>query len=443
MIMKQKQWLLFAVLLLFTGLLFAQQRKIVFEEYTLKNGLHVILHQDNSTPVVAVTVTYHVGSKNERANRTGFAHFMEHLMFEGSENIARGEYFKIAQDAGGQVNAYTSQDKTHYYEVLPSNQLELGLWMESERMLHLVIDSIGVETQRSVVKEERSQSYDNQPYGSIIEEVFKRAYTEHPYHWTPIGSVQYIDQAQLIEFQEFHKTYYVPNNAVLAIAGDIDIATTKKWVENYFAEIPKGKADLYRPSVVEPPLKAEVRDIVYDNIQLPAVIQAYRIPEKGHPDSYALEMLTSILSGGQSSRMHKAIVDDQQKGLAVFSFPFPLADPGLYLVFGIANMGVDVNELEDAINEQMNTVVNEGVSEREYQKAKNMAETNFVTSNARMSAIADKLAEYYIFYGDAGLINTEIDRYMKVSLDDINRVAKQYLRKDNRVVLHYLPKSQQ
>ncbi len=441
--MKQKQLLLFAALLLFTGLLSAQQRRIAFEEYTLKNGLHVILHQDNSTPIVAVTVTYHVGSKNERADRTGFAHFMEHLMFEGSENISRGEYFKIVQDAGGQVNAYTTQDKTHYYELLPSNQLELGLWMESERMLHLVIDSVGVETQRSVVKEERSQNYDNQPYGSIIEEVFKRAYVEHPYNWTPIGSVQYIDQAQLKEFQEFHKTYYVPNNAVLAIAGDIDITRTKNLVEKYFADIPAGKADLYRPNVVEPPLKAEVRDIVYDNIQLPAVIQAYRIPEKGHPDSYPLEMLTSILSGGQSSRMYKAIVDDQQKGLAVFSFPFPLADPGLYLVFGIANMGVDVNELENAINEQIKIVLDEGVSEREYQKARNMAETNFVTSNARMSTIADNLAEYHIFYGDAGLINTEIDHYMKVSLDDINRVAKEYLREENRVVLHYLPKSQQ
>jgi zinc protease len=419
----------------------AQHRKIGFEEYTLDNGLHVILHQDNTTPVVAVTVTYHVGSKNERADRTGFAHYMEHLMFEGSKNIARGEFFKLVQDAGGQINAYTSQDKTHYYELLPSNQLELGLWMEAERMLHLVIDSIGVETQRSVIKEERSQSYDNRPYGSIFEEIFSRAYSEHPYQWVPIGSVQYIDEATLDEFREFHSTYYVPNNAVLAIAGDIDIAKTKELIDKYFAGIPKGEKKIYRPNMVEPPLDGEVRDIVYDNIQLPAVIQAYRIPEKGHPDSYALEMLTNILSTGESSRMYKTIIDEEQTGLAVFSFPFPLADPGLFLVFGIANMGIDVEVLEASMNKQIEIFKNEGISEWEFQKARNMAETNFVTSNARVATIADNLAEYHIFYGDAGLINNEIERYMKVSIEDINRVANKYLSEENRVVLHYLPKS--
>ncbi|MBE0662226.1 MAG: insulinase family protein [Bacteroidales bacterium] len=441
--MRLKQFFLLLLPALIAGTLQAQQRQIEFVEYTLENGLHVILHQDNTTPVVAVTVTYHVGSKNENADRTGFAHFMEHLMFEGSANIERGEYFKIVQDAGGQVNAYTSQDKTHYYELLPSNQLELGLWMEAERMLHLVIDSLGVETQRSVVKEERSQRYDNQPYGSIFEEIFRRAFTKHPYNWTPIGSVQYIDEAKLEEFQDFHRTYYVPNNAVLAIAGDIDISVTKELVEKYFSEIPSGKKSMYRPDINEPELGGEVRDVVYDNIQLPAVIQAYRIPQKGHPDSYALEMLTNILSSGQSSRMHKAIVDDQQKGLAVFSFPFPLADPGLFIVFGIANMGIDPMELEAAIDEQIELFKKEGMSEREFQKSRNMAETSFVTANARMSTIADNLAEYHIFYGDAGLINTEIDRYMQVSMDDILQVANKYLNNDNRVVLHYLPKSEQ
>lgn len=440
--MRLKQLFLLLLPALIAGTLQAQQRQIEFVEYTLENGLHVILHQDNTTPVVAVTVTYHVGSKNENAERTGFAHFMEHLMFEGSANIERGEYFKIVQDAGGQVNAYTSQDKTHYYELLPSNQLELGLWMEAERMLHLVIDSVGVETQRSVVKEERSQRYDNQPYGSIFEEIFRRAFTKHPYNWTPIGSVQYIDEAKLEEFQEFHRTYYVPNNAVLAIAGDIDISVTKELVEKYFSGIPAGKKSMYRPDIKEPELGGEVRDIVHDNIQLPAVIQAYRIPQKGHPDSYALEMLTNILSSGQSSRMHKAIVDEQQKGLAVFSFPFPLADPGLFIVFGIANMGIEANELEAAIDAQIELFKKEGMSEREFQKSRNMAETNFVTTNARMSTIADNLAEYHIFYDDAGLINTEIDRYMQVSMDDILQVANKYLSNDNRVVLHYLPKSE-
>jgi zinc protease len=439
--MKPKRLIFLLLALMLTGWLQAQHRRIEFVEYTLGNGLQVILHQDNSTPIVAVTVTYHVGSKNERPDRTGFAHFMEHLMFEGSVNIERGEYFKIVQDAGGQVNAYTSYDKTHYYELLPSNQLELGLWLESERMMHLVIDSIGVETQRSVIKEERSQVFDNQPYGSIIEETFSRAFTEHPYNWIPIGSVQYIDQATLEEFREFHSTYYVPNNAVLAIAGDIDIDKTKKLIEKYFADIPRGTKEMYRPEITEPPLGKEIRDVIYDNIQLPAVIQAYRIPETGHPDSYALSMLTNILSMGESSRMYKAIVDDQQTGLAVFSFPFPLADPGLFMVFGVANMGIEANALENAINEQVELFKNEGITEREFQKSRNMAETNFVASNARMATIADRLADYHIFHGDAGLINTEIERYMSVTRDDILRVANTYLRDDNRVVLHYLPKT--
>ncbi len=439
--MKTKRLIFLLLLVMLAGRLQAQHRQIGFVEYTLGNGLHVILHQDNSTPIVAVTVTYHVGSKNERPDRTGFAHFMEHLMFEGSVNIERGEYFKIVQDAGGQVNAYTSYDKTHYYELLPSNQLELGLWLESERMLHLVIDSIGVETQRSVIKEERSQIFDNQPYGSIIEETFSRAFTEHPYNWIPIGSVQYIDQATIEEFREFHSTYYVPNNAVLSIAGDIDIDKTKKLIEKYFADIPRGTKEIYRPEIVEPALGREVRDVIYDNIQLPAVIQAYRIPETGHPDSYALSMLTNILSMGESSRMHKAIVDERQTGLAVFSFPFPLADPGLFMVFGVANMGIEADVLESAINEQVEIFKNEGITEREFQKARNMAETNFVTSNARMANIADRLADYHIFHGEAGLINTEIERYMKVTREDILRVANTYLRDDNRVVLHYLPKT--
>jgi len=216
---------------------------------------------------------YHVGSKNEDPERTGFAHFFEHLMFEGSENIPRGDFFKIVQGNGGTLNANTSFDRTFYFEVLPSNQLKLGLWLESERLLHLKIDSIGVETQRKVVKEERSQRYDNQPYGSLLEELFKRAYKVYPYSWTPIGSVQYIDQAKLDEFLDFYKTYYVPQNATLSIAGDIDIEQTKEWIDLYFSDIPKGTKEINRPTVVEPPMTEEIRDTVYDNIQLPAVFQ--------------------------------------------------------------------------------------------------------------------------------------------------------------------------
>jgi len=434
---------LLALMLAFfsTGIMYAQQGNIKFTEYDLPNGLHVILHQDNTTPIVAVTILYHVGSKNEVEGRTGFAHFFEHLMFEGSPNIPRGEYFKITQSAGGTLNANTSQDRTFYYELLPSNQLELGLWLESERLFHLRIDSTGVETQRAVVKEERKQSYDNRPYGSLIEETMSHAYKVHPYKWTPIGFPQDINQATLQEFKDFHDTYYVPNNATLSIAGDIDIEATKKLVEKYFGDIPRGTKPLYRPSVVEPPQTAEVRDTVYDNIQLPAVIIAYHMPAQGTPDSYALSMLTTLLSDGESSRLSKSVVDKQQLGLQVMAFPFALEDPGLFLTFGLVNMGVSPDVLEKAILDEFEKVKTEEIGDVEFKKLQNKTENDFVTGNSTMAGIAENLANYHVYFGDANLINTEIDRYMKVTKEDLKRVANQYLTKENRVVLYYLPKS--
>ncbi|NTW11313.1 MAG: insulinase family protein, partial [Chlorobiaceae bacterium] len=275
--MKVRVLILLLVIFPFAGIV-AQQGNIKFTEYDLPNGLHVILHQDNTTPIVAVSILYHVGSKNEVAGRTGFAHFFEHLMFEGSDNIPRGEYDKITLSAGGTLNANTSQDRTFYYEILPSNQLELGLWLESERLLHLRIDSTGVETQRAVVKEERKESQDNRPYGSVIEKTMENAYKIHPYKWTPIGYPEDLSKATLQEFMEFHSIYYVPNNATLSIAGDLDIESTKKMIEKYFGDIPKGTKEIYRPSIVEPEKTAEVIDTVYDNIQLPAVIMSYHMP---------------------------------------------------------------------------------------------------------------------------------------------------------------------
>ncbi|MHC1708522.1 MAG: M16 family metallopeptidase [Bacteroidales bacterium] len=435
--------LLFTLLLLLSWTTSqAEGTKIKYVEYDLPNGLHVILHQDNSKPVVAVTILYHVGSKNESSDRTGFAHFFEHLMFEGSANIKRGEFDKITQNAGGYNNANTSQDRTFYYELLPSNQLELGLWLESERLLHLRIDSIGVETQRKVVKEERSMRYDNQPYGSIFEETFKRAFKVHPYNWTPIGSAQYIDQAKLEEFIDFHKHYYVPNNATLSIAGDLDIEKTKVLVDKYFKDIPRGKFPIERPKIKEPEQTAEVRDIVYDNIQLPALIQAYHMPANGTEDYYALDMLTKLLSAGESSRLVKSIVDKQQKAMFVGAFPFALEDAGLFLVLGICNMGVSPEDLEKAVDEEVMKVQSGDITDRDLQKIKNQVENDFINQNSTMAGIAENLANYKVYFGNTELINTEIDRYMKVTRDDILRVAKKYLRKENRVILYYLPKSE-
>lgn len=417
------------------------QNRIEFKEFTLENGLHVIMHQDNTTPLVVTSVLYHVGSKNEDPERTGFAHFFEHLLFEGTENIGRGEYTEIVEAAGGSLNAFTSNDITYYYELLPSNYLELSLYLESERMLHAKIDQKGVDTQREVVKEEKRQRIDNQPYGSILSETLKRAYSVHPYQWAPIGSLDHLNAATLEEFTQFYKDFYVPNNATLTVAGDIDYGQTEEWVRAYFSEIPKGEHTIYRPDVKEPEKKEEIRDIVYDNIQIPAVIQAYNIPPKDHPDSYAMSMLSTYLTGGKSSLMTKELVDQQQKALAVSAFPLDLEDGGIFIMYGIANMGVEAADLETEINSLLKKVQEEGISDKDFQKLRNIIENNLVSKNATMAGIAQNLAESQVFFGSTDYINQELDHYQEVTKEDIKRVANDYMPLDGRVVLYYLPKS--
>lgn len=419
----------------------SKSNKIEFTEYTLPNGLHVILHQDNSTPNVAVSVLYHVGSKNEEKGRTGFAHFFEHLMFEGTENIDRGQYMSMVQAAGGSLNANTSFDRTYYYELLPSNQLALGIWMEAERLKGAKVDQTGVETQRKVVQEEKRMRVDNQPYGTLLENTFGLAYKEHPYKITPIGTFEDLNNAKIEEFRDFYKTFYVPNNATLSIAGDINVEETKKLIEQYFGSIPKGTKAIPRPTIKEPKQTEERRKIVYDNIQLPAVIQAYHIPAQGTPDHYALSMLTTLLSGGESARLPKALVDKQQKAVAAQSIPFPTEDPGLFLTYAIASVGTEAQVLEDAMNAEIERVKTEPLNDKEFQKLRNQIESQFVQQNSTVAGRAENLANYHVYYKDANLINTEIDRFMKVTKEDIQRVAKEYLTKNNRVVLHYLPKS--
>ncbi|GAB3571226.1 pitrilysin family protein [Spirosoma luteolum] len=419
----------------------AGQGAIKFTEYDLPNGLHVILHQDNSTPLVAVTMMYHVGSKNEQPSRTGFAHFFEHLLFEGSDNIKRGEYMKIVKGNGGQLNANTSQDRTFYYEVMPANKLELGLYLESERLLHAKIDETGVATQREVVKEEKRQRYDNQPYGTILIEVLKRAYTKHPYQWAPIGSLDDLNAAKIDEFRQFYKDFYVPNNAILCLAGDLNVEQAKQLVDKYFSEIPKGTKPIYRPTVKEPAQTKEIRDVVYDNITLPAVVQAYHTAAQGTPDAYALEVLQTLMAGGESSRFSKEIVDKQQKALQAAAFPFANEDAGLLITYAIANQGVKAEDLESSVNTEVERMKTELVSEAELTKVKNQIETQFVNQNARIFGIAENLANYKMYFGDANLINTELDRYTKVTREDVRRVAQQYLKPENRVVLYYLPKA--
>jgi len=418
----------------------AQAQTIQFEKYTLPNGLKVILHEDHSAPVVAVTALYHVGSKNEDTARTGFAHFFEHLLFEGSENIKRGEFDKYVTNAGGQLNANTSQDRTFYYELLPSNQLDLGLWLESERMMHAKIEQIGVNTQREVVKEEKRMRMDNRPYGSFLNEMLKRAFKVHPYKWSPIGSMDHLNAAKLEEFIQFYKTYYVPNNCVLSIAGDFDKASVKKKIEAYFAAIPKG-AEVKRPSIVEPPLGGEVRDVIEDNVQLEGVFQAYRAPKQGGDEYYAFNVLSNILSGGESSRMNKTLVDAKQLAVAAQSVPYFNEDEGVFITLAIANAGVKAANLEKNIDSVVADLQTNLVSEREFQKVKNLITTDWVSTKGTMAGIAENLANFEVYFGDANLVNTELEKYNKVTREDVLKVAKKYLNKDNRVVLYYVPKA--
>lgn len=472
----------------------AQERKIDFTEYDLANGMHVILHKDNSTPIVAVSIMYHVGSKNEKVGRTGFAHFFEHLMFEGSVNIGRGEYSKMVEKNGGALNANTSQDRTYYYEILPSNQLELGLWLESERLYHANVDSVGIETQRQVVKEEKRQRMDNQPYGSFMANAFSRMFKVHPYNWIPIGSMEDLNAATDEDYVGFYHSFYVPNNATLSIAGDIDIDQAKAMINKYFASIPAGdKLNLIRdmerltpaqfvkmhpgqdaktietalktmkpeqvvakyyksvsnkpipvvqPTVVEPPLTGVQTDTVYDNIQMPALFVCYRMPAEDSKDFYAVQMLNEVMSGSKSSRFNKSIVEKQQLAMALFAFPFPLEDPGMAVVLGIANAGVELGTIQTAMDKEIEKLQTELISDDEYKKIQNSFENQFYTSNSTMAGIAEALANNYVYFGNTNLINSELQNYKSVTKEDIQNAAKKYFTADKRVILYYLPKKE-
>jgi len=437
--MKMKKMYYLSFLgLLFTASLFAQ--KVDFEEYDLSNGLHVVLHKDNTAPLVTTSVMYHVGAKDENPERTGFAHFFEHLLFEGTENIERGEWFKIVSANGGTNNANTNQDRTYYYEVFPSNNLALGLWMESERLLHPIINQIGVDTQNEVVKEEKRLRVDNSPYGQWTGQVFKKLFNDHPYRWTTIGSLDHLDAASLEEFQAFNKKFYIPNNAVLVVAGDFETENAKKLIEDYFGDIPRGE-EIVRETFSEAPITSEIKATFEDpNIQIPAVFTVYRTPSMTTRDARVLDMISTILSDGKSSRLYKKLVDDEKKAMQVAAFNYSLEDYGAYIVLALP---LGENTLEDLVNEMDEEVVKmqtELISEKEFQKLKNKFENQFVNSNASVEGIANSLARYYMLYDDINLINTEINIYNSITREEIREIAKKYLNTNQRLVLDYLPK---
>ncbi|WP_228852808.1 M16 family metallopeptidase [Aegicerativicinus sediminis] len=439
-----KKWLFTPLIILF-GVVLLYAQKVEFTEFDLDNGLHVIMHQDNSAPVVTVGVMYDVGGKDlggdNNPNRTGFAHFFEHLLFEGTENIQRGEWFKIVSAQGGSNNANTSPDRTYYFETFPSNSLETGLWMESERMLHPKIDSIGVETQNEVVKEEKRMRYDNSPYGQFLFVINENIFEKHPYKYKNIGEMEDLDAATLGEFNDYFKKYYAPNNAVLVIAGDIDPANTKKLVTDYFSEIPKGK-DIVRNIPSEDPITETRHAEFYDpNIQIPAIIAAYRTPGFTERDSYVLNMLSTYLSDGKSSKLYKKLVDENKQALQVAAINFGQRDYGFYALLALPLGETSLETLKKEMDEELVKVQTELISERDFQKLQNKYENQFVNSNSSIQGIADSLATYYLLYGDVNLINNELEIYQSITREDIKRVANKYLNPNQRVEIKYLPKN--
>ncbi len=415
-------------------------QEVEFVEYTLDNGLDVILHKDNSAPVVTTSVMYHVGAKDENPERTGFAHFFEHLLFEGTENIPKGEWFKIVSSNGGSNNANTSDDRTYYYEIFPSNQLELGLWMESERMMHPIIDQKGVDTQNEVVKEEKRLRVDNAPYGNILAAVKKNLFKNHPYRWATIGSMDHLDAATLEEFRAFNDKFYVPNNATLVVAGDIEIEKTKKMIKDYFGPIEKGDP-VVKEKFVEEPITEQIEATYHDpNIQIPAIVLAWRTPSMKERDAYVLDMISSVLSDGKSSRLYKKLVDDQKQALQIGAFNIAQEDYGQYVVFGLPLGETELDTLVAEVDEEIEKLQTELISQREYEKLQNKFENRYVNSNSSVAGIASSLATYQQLYGNTDLINEEIDIYRSITREEIREVAKKYLNENQRLVLEYLPK---
>ncbi|MDP5081442.1 MAG: insulinase family protein [Winogradskyella sp.] len=425
-------------LLLLVGI-YSNAQKVEFEEYDLDNGMHVILHQDNTAPVVITSVFYHVGAKDEQPDRTGFAHFFEHLLFEGTKNIKRGEWDQIVSSSGGYNNATTDYDRTYYYEIFPSNSVEVGLWLESERLLHPVIGQISVDTQNEVVKEEKRLNLDNQPYGKLLAEINKLLFKNHPYRGTILGEMDHLDASTLEEFQAFNKKFYVPNNATLVVAGDINKADVKRMIKDYFGPIPRG-ADIERNYPKEEPITETITGTAYDaNIQIPAIVAVYRTPGFTDRDAYVLNMISSYLSGGKSSVLYKKIVDEKKMALAVQAQSLSFEDYGGYAILGLPLGDVALTEILNEVDEEIVKIQTDLISERDYQKLQNQFENQFVNSNSSIEGIASSLAEYHVYYKDTNLINKEIEIYRSITREEMRTVAKKYLNPNQRVVLEYLP----
>jgi predicted Zn-dependent peptidase len=390
----------------------------------------------------------HAGGKDtggdDNPERTGFAHFFEHLLASGAtQNIGKGEWRKIRASRGGQGNASTTIDRTYYYQIFPSNNLECALWMDAERLLHPIIDQKAVDTQNEVVKEEKRLRFDNQAYARFLWAVQENLFEVHPYRFKLIGDMDHLDAATLEEFQAYFKKYYVPENMVVVVAGDIDMAKTKELVKKYYSAIPEGKS-VVRNFPKEVPVTQTRKATTYDpNIQIPAIVAAYRTPGHKERDAYVFDMISTYLSDGPSSKLYKKIVDDKKMALQVGAINISQKDYSIYAVFGLPLGEVTLKDLLVEMDEEILKIQNELISESDYQKIQNKIENQFVNSNSSIQGIASSLARYYLLYDDVNLINEEIDIYRSITREEIQAAAKKYLNPNQRVELDYLPVSKE
>ncbi len=406
----------------------------------LDNGLRVVLSPDRTVPTVAVAVYYDVGSRNEVRGRTGFAHLFEHMMFQGSANVGKGEHFVLVRNRGGRANGTTSHDRTNYFETLPSNELALGLWLEADRMKSLAVTAENFENQRLTVKEERRQSYDDRPYANSMLRINELAYGDYwPYAHSTIGDMQDLDDAPLEAVQQFFDTYYKPNNAVLSIAGDFDPEEAMAMVREYFGDIEAGTVPPYEPGELEPQT-AERTEVLTDRLaDLPAFHVAYHIPVSRTEDHYALEVLSLILGDGDSSRLYQELVKEKEIVSQLSVSTDDRRGPDLFSFFGVMASGHEPAEARSAIYAALEKVASEGITERELQKARNRINAYFVFGLQSNLSRAKQLAEFELYWGDAELIRAELGRYLAVTAEDVKRVAGEYFAATNRTVLDVMP----
>ena len=428
-------------LFLVLGFFASNAQEIDFVEYDLENGLHIILHQDNSAPVISTSVMYLVGSKEEDKGKTGFAHFFEHVLFTGSKNIKEGEWDKIVNANGGFYNANTGHDRTYYFNNFPSNKLELTLWIESERMLHPIITEKAIKTQQEVVKEEK-RLRENQPYGNIFQVVSENLFKVHPYNNFIIGSMEDLSSASIDYYLEFNKKFHVPNNAALVVAGDIDIEKTKEMIKKYFSDIPRG-IDVPREYPMEEEITSTIKVESFDkNIQIPAYLLGYRTPGHNEREAYVLEMISIYLSSGQSSRLYKRIVDEKKLALQISSQNLSLEDYGIYFIFSLPMGDTKMDTIVSEIDSEIELMQTDLISDKDFQKIQNIIENRFVSSNSTVAGIGNSLAHNYFFHDTTNHINTELDIYKSISKEEIREVAKRLLGKNQRLELKYLPENE-